>query len=643
VDSPKLAVSELNYHPTAPTPIESAALGAVGQDEFEFIEIRNVGMSAASLSGIRLADGVEFDFTTAKVKRLDPGQFVLVVKNELAFVQRYGVGLPIAGSYLGSLNDDGEDVDLVDGLGQVIFTVKFADSDPWPQRADGLGATLELIDPLNTAAAQQSKYYSWRGSQRFGGTPGSDSVAPLGIVINEVLAHTDPPLTLPDSIEIHNTTAMAIDIGGWYLSDAASNLRKYRIPDGTLVGPGGYVVFDESDFNPHPLNPGPNDFALNGAQGDDVWLTAFAANGSIIALVDDVHFPASANGESLARFPNGQGRLMPAQQNTFGSSNGAPRVGPLVISEFNYSPAAPSPAALAIDAALSSSDLEFVEIHNPTASPVVLTNWRLRGGADFDFAAGTTLAAGETLLIVPFNPAKPANAQRLQAFHTHYGLDSGVRIVGGYDGQLNNADEAIRLQRPDQPPLDDPDFYPHLLEDEVLYDDLAPWPTGADGTGMSLHRREVDQPGNDPSSWHAHSATPGIVDFAGRVIGDFDGNRLVDQLDIDLLCQQIQRGPSPAFDLTGDQTVDLADMSYLIKSVLRSSFGDANLDGVFNSTDLIEVFGSGKYEDASPGNATWATGDWNCDGVFDSSDLIQAFADGGYSTDATPDQFGGWI
>jgi hypothetical protein len=62
--------------------------------------------------------------------------------------------------------------------------------------------------------------------------------------------------------------------------------------------------------------------------------------------------------------------------------------------------------------------------------------------------------------------------------------------------------------------------------------------------------------------------------------------------------------------------------------------GDANHDGIFNSTDLIEVLAEGKYETGEP--ATWEQGDWNGDGIFDSGDLVLALQEGNYVADSTP-------
>jgi hypothetical protein len=58
--------------------------------------------------------------------------------------------------------------------------------------------------------------------------------------------------------------------------------------------------------------------------------------------------------------------------------------------------------------------------------------------------------------------------------------------------------------------------------------------------------------------------------------------------------------------------------------------GDANHDGVFNSSDLTLVLQAGEYEDNLPGNSTFEEGDWNGDGDFTSADLILAIQAGTY-------------
>lgn len=56
--------------------------------------------------------------------------------------------------------------------------------------------------------------------------------------------------------------------------------------------------------------------------------------------------------------------------------------------------------------------------------------------------------------------------------------------------------------------------------------------------------------------------------------------------------------------------------------------GDSNQDGLFDSSDFVAVFQSGKFESGEI--ATHAEGDWNGDGYFDSSDFVKAFQVGHY-------------
>jgi hypothetical protein len=127
------------------------------------------------------------------------------------------------------------------------------------------------------------------------------------------------------------------------------------------------------------------------------------------------------------------------------------------------------------------------------------------------------------------------------------------------------------------------------------------------------------------------------VSDGGGDRGDFNGDGRVDIEDVDLLCGEIRSGGlDSTFDLTGDNSVNRNDMNELIVNVLDTSFGDANLDSTFNSSDFVVVFQLGEYEDDQVGNSTWAEGDWNCDGDFTTTDLVLAFQAGGFEAAATP-------
>ncbi|MCA9218264.1 MAG: hypothetical protein KDB27_34585 [Planctomycetales bacterium] len=124
--------------------------------------------------------------------------------------------------------------------------------------------------------------------------------------------------------------------------------------------------------------------------------------------------------------------------------------------------------------------------------------------------------------------------------------------------------------------------------------------------------------------WVASQPIP--ISFAE---GDFNANGLLDAADLDMLVDNLGTDRK-GFDLTGDGHVDLLDHQFWVKDVKNTWYGDANLDGEFNSGDLVDIFKAGEYEDAIQGNSTWSEGDWNADGDFSSGDLVTAFKDAGY-------------
>jgi hypothetical protein len=65
-----------------------------------------------------------------------------------------------------------------------------------------------------------------------------------------------------------------------------------------------------------------------------------------------------------------------------------------------------------------------------------------------------------------------------------------------------------------------------------------------------------------------------------------------------------------------------------VNTIKETWFGDANLDGEFNSSDFVAAFVASKYETGD--YASWSEGDWNGDQVFNTSDFVTAFQADGY-------------
>ncbi|GAG03337.1 unnamed protein product, partial [marine sediment metagenome] len=255
----------------------------------------------------------------------------------------YGQDINIAGEYSGRLNNAGERIKLEDAIGQTILDFDYKDG--WRSITDGDGYSLTVIEPISIDTISWNEKDSWRASAYLGGSPGEDDSgiisSPGAVVINEVLAHSHAGAA--DWIELHNTTEVTIDIGGWFLSDSSSNPTKYEIAAGTRIAPSGYIVFYEDLHFNNPAAPGCyNPFALS-ENGEQVYLSS-AQNGILTGYRNVEDFGASETGVSFGRYykPNtGNFNFVAMSENTPGSANAYPKVGPIVINEIMYNPSWP--------------------------------------------------------------------------------------------------------------------------------------------------------------------------------------------------------------------------------------------------------------------------------------------------------------
>ncbi|MGJ8697373.1 MAG: lamin tail domain-containing protein [Verrucomicrobiaceae bacterium] len=170
-----LRVTELNYHPAAPTAEELAALPGVISEDFEFIELRNISGAALDLEGVQFTEGIEYTFGAGTSIAAD--ERILLVKNPAAFALRYpGLGAAVYGPFGGLFNNDGETVRLVDKIGENILV--FTYNDVWFPETDGPGATLVLVDP-DSPYDGLDEMSAWTFSATMNGTPGTaDSILP---------------------------------------------------------------------------------------------------------------------------------------------------------------------------------------------------------------------------------------------------------------------------------------------------------------------------------------------------------------------------------------------------------------------------------------------------------------------------------
>jgi len=513
--SAPLRITEIMYHPSPRTAAEIAA-GFGSAEDFEYVEIRNIGTETLDLAGIRFTNGFEYTFGSTSVAA---GDFIVVAKDPTAFAFRHPGVSNVVGPFVGgSLSNGGETLRLEDALTSAIHDFEYKAG--WFDHTDGGGFSLVVRDPLQDLPLWDSKD-GWRASWTSGGNPGEADTGPLNpgdIVINEVLSHQDQ--LDGDWVELANTTASPIDIGGWCLSDDAGDLAKYRIADGATIGGGEFLVFTETDnFGVDADDPGSiTGFAFDEHE-DQVYLTASPAAGVLAGYREDEDFGAIANGVTFGRYTKSTGGkdFVALLEPTRATPNTLPQVGPVVINEIMYNPL---------------TGHEYIELANITGQEVLLydplnpeNRWRFTQGVTFQVPEGASIGPNGYALVVPIDPA---------AFRSTYGIAADVPVWGPYTGGLADEGETLQMERPGTPETDPP-FVPFIRADRVTYNDKDPWPWQADGNGSSLNRLAPEDYGNDVANWVPSTAggTPGTpnvsidysppstpADLAAHIISD---------------------------------------------------------------------------------------------------------------------------
>ena len=250
-----LAISEIMYHPAAPSLAEIAAVGFTNPEDFEYIEILNTGTSPVDLRGLYIDDAVQFDFDNSLLgTTLASGARLLLVANQSAFEFRYGTHLPVAGAYSGNLSNSGETITLRTADDAIIRQVSYLDTAGWPAEADGAGSSLVPITPADFSA--DSNADGWRASLTHTGNPGSSDA-----------------ILFPAWLAAHGQTDPAADPDG----DGLSNLLEYAL--------GGSPTSDDQALS---LRLSFQDFSADATPVSHPVLTHFqrTAADSVVVLVE---------------------------------------------------------------------------------------------------------------------------------------------------------------------------------------------------------------------------------------------------------------------------------------------------------------------------------------------------------------------
>jgi len=477
-----LQITEINYNPLGSDTIPGS--------EFEFIELKNNGVTSVNLTAALFIDGIKFGFNNETI--LESGKFIVLSSNIESFKQRYGY-LPF-GEYEGQLSNSGERIRLVNAVGDTILSVHYLNTVPWPTSADGLG--FSLVPSTKAIAANWDESINWRASSVLNGSPNADDegtmIAP--IVINEIITNTDAPQT--DAVELFNPGNSDVNIGGWYLSDNRSKPTKWKIPAGTVIPANGFLAFNEGHYENNTMLYNENEFGSSfslSSLGEEIYIFSASATGELSGYENGIKFGALEPGIAYGRYINsiGDEHYTVEQSASLNQANSMPKVGPVIINQIMYNP--------------SVDQFEYLELLNISAEKVNLydetnrASWKV-SGIDFVFPQNISVEPGQSIYLVE-KEISPSDFKAL------YSLDAAAQVFN-YDGKLKNEGEEITLLKSYQSYFENDILkVPYIRIDKVDYNNKSPWPD-ASGNGNALQRIDVNAYGNDPANWKATS--PGL-------------------------------------------------------------------------------------------------------------------------------------
>lgn len=135
---PPLVITKINYNP-------STSVSFPVSNDQEFIEIENTGATTVNLSGIYFRElGVTYQFPYNST--ISGNSSIYLAANATTFQSQNG--FPAFGQFTRNLSNKSQKIVLADAFGNIIDSVEYFDSSPWPTAADGNGSYLQLTSTI---------------------------------------------------------------------------------------------------------------------------------------------------------------------------------------------------------------------------------------------------------------------------------------------------------------------------------------------------------------------------------------------------------------------------------------------------------------------------------------------------------------
>lgn len=246
---------------------------------YDWIEVQNISDHVISLNGYRLSDQEgESKYAFPADMTLEPGGFAVV--HCAADTQN-----PLAAPF-GLTKNGGETVVLIhpdDTVVDRVRTVALNDNESYIRTDDGWAVSRQTTPGYSNDDSGYAAYVEAMG------------YSSVNVVISEIVTKNENGITDEDGlrtdwIELYNAGTETVSLEGWFLSDKAEELHRWRFP-AVSIDPGECLVVYASGKD--RLSPPHTDFALT--VGETVTLST-----PVGTVASQVECPALEADESWA-------------------------------------------------------------------------------------------------------------------------------------------------------------------------------------------------------------------------------------------------------------------------------------------------------------------------------------------------------
>jgi len=300
------------------------------------------------------------------------------------------------------------------------------------------------------------------------------------IAISELNYNCDSTRNSSNWIEFHNYGNSPLNISGWHFTDNTIS-NNYIFPPNTTIPVGEYLVLVEDTALFHSQFPQTNVYGPLGF--------GFSNSGELLTLSDNNNLPVLNmqyyDSIPWPEAPDGYGRTLELINDTLdpnlssswfvgciGGSPGGPYIPcteDIIFSEINYKSSSFTNAG------------DWVELLNTSSNAIDISNWKFRDDDDthnFNIPLNTVIPPSGRIVIL-FDSLLFTNR-----------FPSVTNYVGQFNFGLSSNGDAVRLF----------DATGRLYQ-SVIYDDLLPWPQGANGNGYTLELVNANGNLNEGSNW----------------------------------------------------------------------------------------------------------------------------------------------